>query len=508
MKKVLFLKKDLRFSFVLLFYYYYLICNQFIRILMNEFERLFNPNAVGIIGVNEKPYGGGFFLNCLESIGFDRPIYLFNPRLKGKIISGHKVYGSILEVEENEQIDYAIIAVPAEKCPKILQEVGEKKVPYATIFSSGFSEVGKKDLEDQVLSIAKKYNLRIIGPNCLGVYNPKAKLSVSRWQTVDPGCFGLISQSGGLLINITNTAIHSYSTYISKAISIGNQIDLDVIDFLKYFKEDTQTKIIGLYLENLKVKNPREGKEFIKLLKQISMSGKPIILWKVGYGESAKEAILSHTGGMAGSHKIWTDMARQTGIILVKNTLELVSLAMAFKYIDFNKIERDKLGIIAVGGGTSIELTEQMELNGLIIPTLSNHTKEQYQQFLPAVNTIFKNPLDLGGNGLMPDVFAKSLITLDDDPNISCVIFIKPYYLTKPFSDAIIKAKSQMKKPLVCITPKIRDNLEDFRERIAFKKALYTAGIPIFESVDLASKALRKLCEYKEFLDHFNHHPH
>ncbi|TXT60429.1 MAG: putative Succinyl-CoA ligase [ADP-forming] subunit alpha [Promethearchaeota archaeon] len=475
---------------------------------MSKFERLFNPKAVGIIGVNEKPYGGGYFLNCLESIGFERPIYLFNPRLKGKTIFDHRVYGSILEVEENETIDYVIIAVPAEKCPKILQEVGEKRVPYATIFSSGFSEVGKKTLENQVLSIAEKYNVRIIGPNCLGVYNPKARLSVSRWQTAYPGSFGLISQSGGLSINITNTAIHSYSTYISKAISIGNQIDLNVIDFLEYFNEDTQTKIIGLYLENLKVKNSREGKKFIELLKQICLSGKPIILWKVGYGESAKEAILSHTGGMAGSHKLWKDMAKQTGTLLVNNTLELVSLAMAFKYIDYKKIERDKLGIIAVGGGTSIELTEQMELNGLMIPTLSNYTKEQYQQFLPAVNTIFTNPLDLGGNGLMPNVFAKSLITLDTDPNISCVIFIKPYYLTKPFSDAIIQAKNQMKKPLICITPKIRDNLEDFRERIAFKKALFAAGIPVFESVDLASKALRKLCEYKEFLDHYNHHRH
>lgn len=472
---------------------------------MINFEKLFNPKAVAIIGVNKKPYGGGYFLNCLKTIGFERPIYLFNPRLKGKIIFGYKVYGSILELEEDKAIDYAILAVPAEKTPQILKEVGKKRIPFVTIFSSGFSEVGKKELEEEILAIAKTYKIRIIGPNCLGIYNPKAKISVSRWQTADPGDFGIISQSGGLSINISNTAIHSYSTCISKLVSIGNQIDLNVVDFLKYFHKDVQTKIIGLYLENLKVNYPNEGKEFIKLLKEITLSGKPILLWKVGFGKSAKEAILSHTGGMAGSHKLWNDMAKQTGVLLVNNTLELVSLAMAFNYIDYQKIEKKRLGVIAVGGGSSIELTEQMELNNLNLPILSENTKKKYKTFLPDVNTIFKNPLDLGGNGLMPDVFGKALMTMDADPNISIVIFVKPYYLTKTFSDAIINAKKQMKKPLVCIAPKIRDNLDDFRERIVFKKALFNAKIPVFESVNLAAKALKKLCKFKEFLEKNNH---
>jgi len=468
---------------------------------MIDFEKLFNPKAIGIIGVNEKPYGGGYFLNCLKTIGFEKPLYLFNPRLKGKSILGYKVYESILELEEKHPVDYAILAVPAEKSPQVLKEVGKKNVPFVTIFSSGFSEVGKEELEEKILEIAKTYHIRIIGPNCLGLYNPKAKISVSRWQTAVPGNFGIISQSGGLSINISNTAIHSYSTHISKLISIGNQIDLNVVDFLRYFKEDIQTKIIGLYLENLKINQPRDGKKFIRVMKKISLSGKPIILWKVGFGRSAKEAILSHTGGMAGSHKLWKDMAKQTGVLLVNNTLELVSLAMAFNYINYRKIERTKLGIIAVGGGTSIELTEQMELNNLTLPSLSEDTKKEYKRFLPAVNTIFTNPLDLGGNGLMPDVFAKALITMDNDPDISIVIFVKPYYLTKAFSDAIIQAKKHMKKPLVCIAPKIRDNLEDFRERISFKKTLFNAKIPVFESVSLAAKAIRKICEYKEFLE-------
>ncbi len=472
---------------------------------MNDFEQLFDPEAIAIIGVNEKPYGGGYFLSCLKAIGFERAIYLLNPRLKGEKVLGYRVYGSIQEIDGDQPIDYAIIAIPAEKCPQILEEVGKKKVPFVTIFSSGFSEVGNKYLEKEILDIANKYNIRIIGPNCLGVYNPKSKLSISRWQTSVPGKFGLISQSGGLSINISNISIHSYSTNISKLISIGNQIDLNVIDFLSYFKDDDQTKIVGLYLENLKGENPRKGKEFIKILKEITLSEKPVILWKVGYGESTKEAILSHTGGMAGSHKIWKDIAKQTGVILVNNTLELVSLAMAFNFLDFRKIERNKLGIIAVGGGSSIELTEEMEMNGLKVPALSKKTKDKYQTFLPDVNTIIRNPLDLGGDGLMPNIFGKSLLTMDQDPNISIVIFIKPYYLTKAFSDAIINAKNQMKKPLVCIAPKIRDNLEDFQERITFKKALFDVGIPIFESVDLAAKAIKNLCNYTEFLDKHNH---
>ncbi|TFG05241.1 MAG: hypothetical protein EU539_09610 [Promethearchaeota archaeon] len=466
---------------------------------MTDFTKLFFPRAVGIIGVNEKPYGGGYFLNCLKSIKFDKPLYIFNPRLKGQEIEGIKVLGSILEVPDNETIDYVIIAVPADLCASILKEVGQKKVPFATIFTSGFSEVGRDDLEDEILKISRFYNIRIIGPNCLGVYNPKSRLSISRWHTTDTGSLGIISQSGGLSIYMSNMAIYTYNTYLSKLISIGNQIDLNVVDFLSYFLNDTETKTIGIYLEN--IKNQEIGKKFIKIVKKLSFQKrKPVILWKVGFGESAKEAIFSHTGGMAGSTKIWKAISKQTGAILVQDSFELITLAMAFRYIDFSLVNRN-LGIVAVGGGSSIELTEHMEFYKLSVPKLHSKTFEKFKKILPDVNTIIRNPLDLGGSGLVPEIFSQCLITLDSDPNISVVIFIKPYYFNKEFIECVLNAKSNMKKPLICIAHKVMDDIDDYRDKLNFKEALFKAGVPVFESIELAAKALDRMCNYKRSLE-------
>ncbi|TFG28591.1 MAG: hypothetical protein EU532_04875 [Promethearchaeota archaeon] len=464
---------------------------------MLDLEKLFSPRAVGIIGVNEKQYGGGYFLRCLKNIEFDKPLYIFNPRLKGKELEGIRVWGSISEISDT--IDYLILAVPARYCSSILEEIGKKNIPFVTVFTSGFSEIGRDDLEEEILKIARKYNIRIIGPNCLGVYNPKSRLSFSRWHTTDAGNLGIISQSGGLSIYLSNMAIYSYGTYISKMVSIGNQIDLNVVDFLNYFLTDEDTKIIGLYLEN--IKSQIIGKEFIQVVKQLSLEReKPVILWKVGYGESAKEAIFSHTGGMAGSTQIWKAISKQTGAILVQDSFELITLAMTFRYLNIHQVNRN-LGIVAVGGGSSIELTEHMEIYNLKVPKLNKSTVLEFQNFLPDVNTIIRNPLDLGGSGINPEIFAKSLITLDNDPNVSIVIFIKPYYFDDQFTNAILNAKLKMKKPLVCIAHKVMDDIDDYKGKLKFKKELFNIGVPIFESIELTAKALDRMCTYKELLE-------
>lgn len=171
-----------------------------------DFERLFFPRAFGIVGASQNPAGGGYFARILMK-KFRGPIYLFNPRLKGQKLFGIKVFSSILEIPKKEPIDYVILAVPARLCPKLLDEIGRKGVPFVTINASGFSEVGKKDLEKNVLDIAKKYNIRILGPNCLGVYNPSSGLYINAIQSKKAGDFSAIFQSGGLSVNVCNLAV-------------------------------------------------------------------------------------------------------------------------------------------------------------------------------------------------------------------------------------------------------------------------------------------------------------
>ena len=466
---------------------------------MLDFEKLFNPRAIGIIGINKKRFGGGYFLQCLKKLGFERDIYLFNPRLKGVTVDGHYVYGSISEIPDHEPIDYVIIAVPAKQCPAILEECGKKKIPFVTIFSSGFSELGKIELENQILEIAKKYNVRVLCPNCLGVYVPKNKISFALTLLGDhTGNLGLICQSGGLAIYLSSMAQSVYGINASKVVSIGNQIDLNFVDFLEYFLTDDETEIIGLYLEN--IKGIEMGKRFFKVAKQLALANKPVILWKVGSGEATKEAILSHTGGLAGSKALWESIAKQTGMNLVGNSNELINLASAFQHISILPLNRN-MGITAQGGGACIETTDVFEQYNLKVPKLTLETTEKFRELLPEVNTIIRNPLDLGGSGSDPEIFAQTLTILDGDPNISAVIFVKTYDFNYQFLQALKKAYKQMKNPLISIAYKVIDDTSDYSKKLLFKKECFRLKIPVFESIELAAKSLDKLCSFREFLD-------
>jgi len=468
---------------------------------LTDFEKLFNPRSIGIIGVNEKR-AGRYWVSCFKHSGFDKPLYLFNPRLKGQIIDDLPVYGSVLEIPDDKPIDYVIIAVPARFCPTVLEECGKKGVSFATIFASGFSEVGNRHLEVEVLEIVKKYNIRVIGPNCMGIFVPKNKITFSRGLlSEESGNFGGVFQSGGLAIYIAAKGQSIYGTYPSKILSIGNQIDLNFVDFLEYFMEDDETKIIALYVENIKSK--AIGKKFVKVVKELTLKRKPVILWKVGSGEATRETIMSHTGGLAGSLKIWEAVAKQTGALMVKDSNELINLAMAFQHISSMPMNRN-MGITTGGGGASIETADTFERNNLKVPKLAPETIEKFREFVPDVNTILRNPLDLGGSMGNPEIFYKTLVTLGLDPSISAVIFIKTYDFSHIFLETIKRAYKEMKKPLICIAYKIVDDTSDYANKVLFKRELFKLNIPVFESVDLAAKALDKLCTFREFQNKHN----
>jgi len=477
-----------------------------------NFERLFSPRAIGIIGASYDPAGGGFFLRCMKN-KFRGPIYLFNPKLSGKELYGYKVYGSILEIPDNNPIDYVVLAVPARLCPKLLEEIGQKKVPFVTIFASGFREVGNEDLEKETLKIAQKYDIRIIGPNCIGVYNPSSNLYFAYDQSKKAGNFGGVFQSGGNAQNIAQLAV-SYGLYISKFLSIGNSLDLSPSDFLKYFLRDDHTKIVGLYLENLR--SVDHGREFMEMAKKCNLNRKPVILWRAGYGEATKKAILSHTGGLAGNNKIWNAVAKQTGCSLVNNSTVLAALASAFKLTHLPATRN--IGVIGIGGGSTIEAVDILEDYNLKIPQLTEKSIKKMRRFIPDVNTNLTNPIDLGGAGIRPDNYYRCLLALDRDPNISAIVFIKDperfggfseileemgfkgMDLNREFIRFISKAKSVCTKPMFCVMLKINEGFEEYKSRYKFKLKLLNRNVPVFESLNLTGEVLDKMNVYREFL--------
>ncbi len=478
-------------------------------------NRLFFPRAVGIIGASINPAGGGYFARCMSG-KFRGDLYLFNPRLSGQVLFGQHVYGSILEIPDNKSIDYVILGVRAKNCPKLLEEIGQKGVPYVTVFASGFSEIGKEDLENQILEIASRYNFRIIGPNCIGVYNPAGRLFYGLNQCKKAGNFSGVLQSGGLAVNVASLAI-SYGCYVSKMISIGNAIDLTYPDFLEYFNQDKNTAIIGLYVENLK--SIEIGRRLMETARKCNLNRKPVILWKSGYGEATKKAIISHTGGLAGNNKIWESVAKQTGSCLVRNSNELTALASAFKFVHLPSSRN--IGLIGIGGGSTIEASDSLENYNLKLPELTEKTINKLSRFLPDINTNKTNPVDLGGKGTIPNIYYQTIITLDKDPNISAIVFVRDperfsglqdqvvknlgesfqnYNLNKEFIRYINKIKKRSTKPLLCVMLKISEGVKEYKSRFIFKSKLINRGIPVFNSVEMAAKVLNHLNTYREFL--------
>ncbi|MEJ2250374.1 MAG: CoA-binding protein [Candidatus Lokiarchaeota archaeon] len=486
-----------------------------------DFEKLFYPRAIGIIGASYDPTGGGYFVQVMNG-RIKVPMFLFNPKYEGEEIFGRKVYASILDIPKEKPIDYVIIGVPAKIVPKVLEETGKKGVPFVTIFASGFSEVGNVDLEKEVLSIAKQYGIRIIGPNCIGVYCPESDLYFGRDQSKKAGNFGGVLQSGGLAVNASQLAV-SYGCYISKMISIGNAIDLSYPDFLNYFLEDEKTAIIGLYLENLK--NKEYGRRFMEAAKKCNLNRKPVILWRAGYGEATKKAIQSHTGGLAGNNKIWEGVAHQTGCSLVNNSTELAALSAAFKLTHLPTSRN--IGLIGIGGGSTIEASDTLEKYNIKIPRLDDKTIQKMARFLPAVNTNFTNPLDLGAQGALPNIYYRTIVTLDKDPNISAIVFVKDperfrslektliskmgfeegMDLNRTFVKYISKAKRICKKPMYCVMLKISEGFEEYKSRYKFKLQLLNRNVPVYENFDLIGKVLDRMNSYREFLEIYGKYP-
>ena len=482
-----------------------------------DFERLFFPKVIGIIGAGYDPAGGGFFVRALRD-KFRGKTYYFNPRIAGKMLYGQEVYSSILEV--SEPLDYVIIAVPARVVPKVLEEVGQKSVPFCTIFSSGFREVGNEGLERQVIQTARKYGVRIIGPNCIGVYNPKGGLFFAYEQSRKSGNFGGIFQSGGIAQNISELIV-SYGLYASKLISIGNSLDLSPVEFLEYFLNDEYTKIIGLYIENLR--SIEQGRNFMKIVKRCNLSRKPVILWRAGYGEATKKAILSHTGGLAGNNEIWNAVGKQTGCCIVSNSNELAALASTFNLTHLPNTRN--VGVIGIGGGSTIEAIDILERYNLKIPRLTEKIINKMKRFVPEVNTNISNPIDLGGTGVQPNIYYRTILALDKDPNISAIIFIKDperfggfeklleeigykgIDLNREFIRYINKAKNVCTKPLYCVMLKINEGFEEYKSRYKFKLKLLNRNVPVFESLELAGTVVDKLNSYREFLQKHGKYP-
>jgi len=451
-------------------------------------DAAFKPKSIAIIGAsNDLNKLGGSEVKLLLDANFEGPIYPINP--KEEEIQGLKAYKSVLNVPN--QIDRATIILPPKLVPQAVKECAEKKVKVVQIYSAGFSEFGEKgkQLENQVLEYAKKHNTRIIGPNCIGTYSPSGRITFVKGMSMDPGNVAFVSQSGGITFDIVNRGELSGIKF-SKAISIGNSIDLEHADYLNYLNNDPATKVIGLYVESV-----RDGQKFFKALKQATVN-KPVIILKGGRTEVGSESVVSHTGSIAGDYRIWQSLFEQTGAYQVKSIEEMITALVCLQ--NLTRYPTARVALIGNGGGATVLATDYLAELQLPLGNISPHTSKKLEEMGVANNGRNVNPIDLPAHELMShdgEKFGKLVQLLTTEEEVDYVLFhinlvpFASYFNLEDILEKITHQLLQLNHTTTNLIGAFRTNGDPELEKIRFEavKTLGENGIPVFRSFEEAA---------------------
>lgn len=466
-------------------------------------ESLFNPKAIAIVGVSKESstkserYGrGAGFIGLLLKAGFPGRIYPINPQLDE--VLGLKSYPSLTSVPDS--IDLAIITISASKVPAILEECIKAGVKNVHVYSSGFSETEEKEgreLEKKLVEIVKKGKINLIGPNCIGLHLPKAKISTFSTLLDKSGPVAYISQSGGHTINFVGNA-HAFGIGLSKVISYGNAAVLDSSDYLEYLGTDPETKIIALYLEGIK-----DGKRFYQVVKKINQK-KPVIIWKGGLTESGAKAAASHTGSLAGKKEIWKSFFKQTGSVEVNSMEELLDVTATFLYL--KRPQGRRVGLVIAGGGQSVAAADLLAQEGLELPTFNKEKREKLYNFIPQVNTSAKNPVDLGLGVLDLNLYKQVIKFMVDEPLLDLLVIDPQPEIVRSANPQQLNKLAELfrqfasYKPLAVILDIWEGDLLAQEQKQQIQSKLAQAGIVTYNNLPRACRAIAKFIDYHENL--------
>ena len=457
----------------------------------NNAQYIFSPRSIAVIGAStrEESVGRAVFSNILFS-GYTGIVYPVNPKARG--ILGVRAYRSVWDIPG--EVDLAVVIVPSSQVPIVMEECGEKGVKAAIVITAGFKEIGKKGaaLERKVVEISKKYSIAMMGPNCLGVINTDPEISLNATfvrEMLKEGNIAFISQSGALGLAALEYA-REKNIGLSKFFSIGNKADITENDLLESLKDDPNTDVILLYLEDL-----TDPKGFIKLAREITSElpkRKPILAVKSGRTIEGAKAASSHTGALSSSDEAYDSFFTQCGVLRVETVQELFNYAMAFSTQPLPK--GNNVAIVTNAGGFGILATDAAVRHGLKMATFEKHTYEKLEQGLPHTANI-ENPVDIIGDA-RKDRYILALDTVLKDKNVDGAIMIAtppPMIPMKEVIYAISDIILKQKKPvMVCIM-----GVTDVTPSL---KILDENNIPHYRFPEAAARALANLSAYSQWL--------
>ena len=464
---------------------------------IKEFEPIFYPESIAVIGASATSIkAGSVWVWSLKSAGFPGSIYPVGS--KSGRIADLEIFTNLRLIPG--EVDYVIVATPRQSVLKLLDDCVAKNVKAVQFFTAGFSEMEARQghkLEERMLEKARQGNVRIIGPNCIGVYCPEHKIPFPMGTLGESGSVGFLSQSGGIAAKLVTIGLARRINY-SKGVSFGNGIDLGASDFLQYLAADPKTKTIGAYLEGT-----RDGARLFNTMKEVARV-KPLVIWKGGRTEAGAQAATSHTGSLASSAAIWSAMLRQAGAIEVHSLEELPDTLLIFQQLRHWKGSYAAIigGLADGGGGNSVAAGDACMENGLKVPSLSLGTKQKLGELLGEVGSILCNPVDVSQaqfRGL--ETLFQSIDLIARDTNIDIILIqedidiLLPIYAWKgleEINDFFIELVSRQNKPIIVVLP--HGSAES--ERMQIEQRLLAASVPVFCSMERAAKAIYNINQY------------
>lgn len=411
---------------------------------MKDLTGLFNPKSVAVIGASTQEGKVGYIVtDNLKTCGFKGEIYPINPKADGELL-GLPAYKSITDVPG--EIDLAVMSIPARFVNPTLEDCGKKGVKNVIVLTAGFKEVGAEGakLEEEMVEIAKKYNMNIQGPNCLGSLDCHTPLNASFAQVMpEAGDIAFVSQSGAMTVAILDWSIFEGIGF-SKIISLGNKAETSEIDVIEGLADDDKTKVILCYLEGIS-----DGERFLEVMKNVTKK-KPVVILKSGSSQAGAKAVSSHTGALAGDDFSFDAAFESCGVLRARSMQDLFDYGLAFSKSNLPKGK--KIAVVTNAGGGGVLTADKIEDVGLELVDLSDEIKSKLKEVIPDEGSV-QNPIDVLGDA-SPDRYEKTLeIIMEEDDIDSVIIMACPTasYKPKEVGEAIVAAKQKSDKPLLVV---------------------------------------------------------
>ncbi|MBT3310370.1 MAG: hypothetical protein HN379_00080 [Desulfobacteraceae bacterium] len=449
-------------------------------------ENIFHPSSLAIIGgTGDKSKLGYELVNGFKEIGYSGKFYIINPN-NNKDVLGLPVFKSITDIPD--KVELAIIITPPSTLPGLLKECIAKSVKGIIMFSTPPDDM-MPELEEITRQV-KDSGARIVGPNSMGLYCPDGGLTIFPGLPDKVGPVSFISHSGAMAF-VFIKAMAEKNIWCSKAVTCGNELDLNWVDYLEYFGNDDDTEMIAGYMEGA-----IDGKKFLETASAIT-SRKPVFCIKGGDSPAGNIFVSSHTGSMAGKHAIWKSAMEQANIIKTKDVHDTVDHIVMFKFL-MNKPVGRRIGFVTGTGGPTVTTVDLCDQHNLIVPELSDETQKKLMEFIPPFGSSSRNPVDLSiAAGVDRSLYIKAIKVLDKSDDVDVIICLHTGDRQGvEIAEDIIREQRNCHKPIISM---MIGTTETNHHAI---RILLEAGIPAFPGQENTIRPLEALIKWKERVRH------